>query len=103
MCVCVCVCVHMILMYVLSLRHYFFELIVTLSNVHCLSSLSPHLEFIASTGEWVLVDVVTNRQRAIDGILTTVYTCVHEYAKQYMKTCHKQLVVQSTVLLTASM
>ena len=67
MCVCVCVfvCVHMILMYVLSLRHYFFsELIVTLSNVHCLSSLSSHLEFIASTGEWVLVDVVTNRQRA---------------------------------------
>ena len=79
------------------------ELIVTLSNVHCLSSLSPHLEFIASTGEWVLVDVVINRQRAIEGILTTVYTCVHEHAKQYMKTCHKQLVVQSTVLLTASM
>ena len=43
---------------------FFSELIVTLSNVHCLSSLSPHLEFIASTGEWVLVDVVTNRQRA---------------------------------------
>ena len=49
------------------------------------------------------MDVVTNRQRAIEGILTTVYTCVYEYAKQYMKTCHKQLVVQSTVLLTASM
>ena len=52
------------------------ELIVSLSNVHCLSSLSSHLEFIASTGEWVLVDVVTNRQRAIEGILTTV---IHVY------------------------
>ena len=79
------------------------ELIVTLSNVHCLSSLSPHLEFIASTREWILVDMVTNRQRAIEGILTTVYTCVYEYGKQCMKSCHKQLVVQSTVLLTASM
>ena len=93
-------------MYYLLDITFFSELIVTLSNVHCLSSLSPHLEFIASTGEWVLVDMVdmvTNRQRAIEGILTTVYTRVHEYAKQYMKTCHKQLVVQSTVLLTASM
>ena len=49
--------------------------------------------------------MVANRQRAIEmemrsGMLTTVYTCVHEYAKQYMKTCHKQFVVQSTVLLT---
>ena len=82
---------------------FFSELIVTLSNVHCLSSLSPQLDFIASTREWVLVDVDTYRQRAIEGILTTVYTCVYEYAKQYMKTCHKQLVVQSTVLLTANM
>ena len=51
-------------MYYLFDITFFSELIVTLSNVHCLSSLSSHLEFILSTGEWVLVDVVTNRQRA---------------------------------------
>ena len=65
-----------------------------------------HVEFIGSTREG-LEDVVANRQRAIEmemrsSMLTTVYTCVYEYAKQYTKTCHKQLVVQSSVLLTAS-
>ena len=51
-------------MYYLLDINFFPGLIVTLSNVHCLSSLSPHLEFIASTGERVLVDVVTNGQGA---------------------------------------
>ena len=58
-CVCVCVCVHCVhvcvpvnlslscISDVTSLAHehsfFFSELIMTLSHVHCLSSLSPHL------------------------------------------------------------
>ena len=66
-----------------------FWLIVTLSHLHCLSSLSPHVESRRcpstsggpSTREWVLVDVANNSQRGTSERLREKFKIVTAKAK----------------------